>query len=74
MAYTNAEKTTMYQSIQSDLTNVVAKLQEFLEQEGPAKPGTEPTDEQNFARATSQQLTATIGSCAVRVKRCQDSE
>ena len=74
MAYTNPEKATMYRTIHDDLTVAVVKLQDFLENEAPLKDGEQPTDEQNFARQTSNQLSGLIGNLAVHAKRCEDKE
>ena len=68
VAYTNAEKTEMYESIQDDLTNVVVRLQDFLESD---VSDTELSEEQRFASATNSQLANLIGNVAIRKKRCE---
>lgn len=73
MPYTNEQKKTMYEEMQADLTNIVAKLEDFLENEKPVKPGEEFPPERNFATSMVSQLTGLIGNCAVRAKRCEDS-
>ena len=73
MAYTNEQKKTMYEEMQADLTSIVAKLEDFVENEKPVKPGEQPSQERNFATSTISTLTGLIGNCAVRAKRCEES-
>lgn len=68
MAYTDAEKSKMYQSVSGDLTNVAVELQNFVDSETSE---TEASEEVVFARSTVNQIVSLIGNFSIRAKRCE---
>ena len=71
MAYTDEQKAEMYDSVSSDLTNVVLSLEDFMSSE-PSE--TEVSEEVSFARSTRNQLVTLIGDFSVRAKRYEADE
>lgn len=68
MAYTDAQKSEMYASSQEELTAIVIKLQNFVDDADSEQVESEDV---SFAQSTANQLSALIGQFAVRVKRCE---
>lgn len=64
---TDAEKKTMYETSQADLTTVALRLKQFSEDKDLFQKG-QATPEQEVARRYYQQLTDMIGNFAVNAK------